>query len=343
MARSVLSVAILACLVAVGAGAVAQPGQPWQQPGSRAGQQIKSPDGGTYVWVPAGAFMMGSTDSDARYAVRYLGAAPWVLRTTQQPAHGGPVTNSLWSGRYGPWVLSRAERPSHRVRITKGFWLAQHEVTNRQYAAFLNVYGMHTDADGRLLADVEEVSSWIEKRGGRYVARPGREGHPVVCVSWYGADEYCRHYGLRLPTEAEWEYAARGPEERRYPWGDEWAPQRCCCSGNSHYRHGAETLPVGSLPSGMGSCGALDMAGNVWEWCSDWYGDGYYACSPARDPSGPPGGTERVVRGGGWYGDGLTCRAVARLGIRPVGRGDNIGFRPVVAPPSNAERAKSAR
>ena len=154
------------------------------------------------------------------------------------------------------------EQPAHTVRITKGFWLGKHEVTNAQYRAFC-------EATGREFPEESDQG----------------DDHPVVSVSWDDAVAYAEHYGLRLPTEAEWEYAARGPEGQRYPWGDEWNPQKLCWELNTG--PGGLTFPVGSFPAGASWVGALDMAGNVWEWVADWYGRDYYASSPVADPRGP--------------------------------------------------------
>lgn len=110
-------------------------------------------------------------------------------------------------------------RPIHRVRITKGFWLGKYEVTNAQYAAFPNAHGSNQDASGQRLIYGNGYDSWckVAYTGGTWVALAGRENHPVINVTWYGAKAYCDHYWLRLPTEAEWEYAARGSEGRNYP------------------------------------------------------------------------------------------------------------------------------
>lgn len=262
--RSAAAAAAL-LLLALTPAATAE-GKPWLQPGETPGQEIRGPDGGAYVWVPPGEFIMGS--------------------------------DSGFGGE---------QKPAHTVRITRGFWLGKHEVTNAQYRRFCRETGRQFPANS---------------------PHPGN--HPVVCVSFHDALAYCEHYGLGLPTEAQWEYAARGPESRRYPWGDEWDEKRCC-----HYDNrgpGGWAHAVGSFPAGASWCGALDMAGNVYEWCLDYYDEGYYAVSPVDDPPGPAEGARRVVRGGAWVSDAYYCRASTRSSDEPRQAVSYIGFRGIIRP-----------
>ena len=208
------------------------------------------------------------------------------------------------------------EHPAHRVRITRGFWLGKGTVTNAQYRRFCAV--------------TRRSFPW-----GRSGGNLGQE-HPVICVNWDDVVAYCLHYGLRLPTEAEWEYAARGPESRVYPWGNEWDAKKCCNSGKSGPA-GLGTLPVGSFPQGASWCGALDMAGDVWQWCKGWWSDKYYASSPVDDPRGPASGQVRVVRGGDSCSDADHCRSAFRCSHEPGHRSEccdfgGAGFRVVVVP-----------
>jgi len=196
------------------------------------------------------------------------------------------------------------EKPAHRVQLD-GFWLGKYEVTNAQYRAFC-------EATGRELPpDIDDG-----------------DDHPVICVGWGDATAYCEHYGLSLPTEAQWEYAAAGPESRTYPWGSDWDPQRLCWFENRG--PGGQSFLVGSFPAGASWCGALDMAGNVWEWCADWYGADYYAKAPEQNPPGPSESEygARVLRGGSW-GDlsGYCFRCAHRRNHNPGYRYGHVGFR----------------
>jgi len=202
------------------------------------------------------------------------------------------------------------ERPVHRVTLD-GFWIGQCEVTNAQYQAFCT-------ATGRMFPD---YYGWYPYWG---------DDHPVVFVSWHDAEAYCDYYGYTLPTEAQWEYAAAGPTSRVYPWGNEWDWQKCCDYGNRG--PGGDTFPVGSFPAGASWCAALDMVGNVWEWCADWYDADYYQVSPELNPPGPESGTVRVRRGGSWacyyyYYSGDLLRAACRYPAGPSYAGSDIGFR----------------
>jgi formylglycine-generating enzyme required for sulfatase activity len=164
--------------------------------------------------------------------------------------------------------------------------------------------------------------------------------HPVTQVSWDDAQAYCAWAGGQLPTEAQWEYAARGPEGNIYPWGDTFDGTRLnYCDSNcpTDWRDTSQddgyalTAPVGSYPDGASWCGALDMEGNVLEWVADWHGD--YPSGAQTNPEGPASGQHRVLRGGPWYSHRDYIRSSIRSSGAPDARYDYIGFRCRVAAP----------
>jgi formylglycine-generating enzyme required for sulfatase activity len=218
------------------------------------------------------------------------------------------------------------EAPEHTVYLD-AYWIYKHEVTNEQYAKFLNEMGNQSEG-GATWLDASDEDANIHEHGGQWTADSGYADHPVVEVTWYGAQAYCEWVGGRLPTEAEWEKAARGEDGNTYPWGE--ASPNCDlaqysgCSGDA--------ITVGSLPAGASEYGALDMAGNVWEWVADWYDADYYKNSPTQNPTGPASGTTRVLRGGSWFSYERVLRASLRLRSSPVGSNLNLGFRCVPSP-----------
>jgi formylglycine-generating enzyme required for sulfatase activity len=244
-------------------------------------------DGAEMVYVLAGEFSMGSGQDDAK--------------------------------------ATADEQPAHTISLDE-FWIDRTEITNARYVQFLNDLGRHRGAcDGYDCAEtkVEDRHSHILFEQGQYRVEPGYEAHPATQVTWYGASAYCAWAGARLPSEAEWEKAARGVESRPYPWG-EAAPD---CNKAQFGDCGGMTVPVGSKPAGASPCGALDMAGNVWEWTADWYDPDYYGVSPAKDPKGPDSGLRKVFRGGSWGYPGTFMRASDRARNRPTYAGFNVGFR----------------
>ena len=213
------------------------------------------------------------------------------------------------------------EKPVHRVYLDD-FYMDKYEVTNTQYCLFLNEYG-NQEEGGEKWLDIEDDDCRIKKQDGKYVPRSGYENHPVTEVTWYGANAYAAWAGKRLPTEAEWEYAARGGlESQKYPWGNSISSSMANYGGNI-----GDTTPVGNYPAN--DYGLYDMAGNVWEWCADWYGSDYYSNSPYENPPGPTSGDYRVLRGGSWsyYAYYLRC-AFRNYFNNPHYSGYNyIGFR----------------
>jgi len=197
----------------------------------------------------------------------------------------------------------RHESPQHRV-VLDGFWIYKCQVTVAQYRKFC--------------ADTGRFMKYTPPWG-------WHDEDPVVNVSWEYANAYCEWAGMSLPTEAQWEKAARGTDGRKFPWGDIWDPERC---RNSVGQHQDSVAHVGSYPEGASSYGILDMAGEVWVWGGDWYGDSYYRFAQDRNPPGPFLGARRVQSGGYWGNDRIddystTCRVMCD----PLVRGGSIGFR----------------
>jgi formylglycine-generating enzyme required for sulfatase activity len=198
-----------------------------------------------------------------------------------------------------------------------------YEVTNAEYAAFLNDRGNQIETF-IYWYDVGSDGSHIARRGGEWVADPDYTDHPVGNVSWYGARAFCGWRGGRLPTEAEWEKAARGTDGRTYPWGE-----GIDCGRANYAGCRGDTAAVGSYPNGSSPYGVLDMAGNAWEWVSDWYDQDYYSLLSARsrNPVGPSSGTRKVIRGGSWTANANLARSSNRLGEFATTRHPTIGFR----------------
>lgn len=212
-----------------------------------------------------------------------------------------------------------AEQPVHRV-VLDAFRIGRYEVTNAQYAQCIRATVCKRTANPETLATPEQANL------------------PVVSVSWEEAQTFCRWVGGRLPTEAEWEYAAAGPEERLFPWGNTWVGDAAnYCDKQCPYTPREENFddgyalaaPVGSFAKGASWCGAEDLAGNVWEWTADWYGA--YPAELQMNPTGPATGEYKVVRGGAFYSGPMDLRAANRIVAYPGSRSDSLGFRCVVA------------
>jgi formylglycine-generating enzyme required for sulfatase activity len=267
--------------------------------------ELGDPRAEEWCLVPGGAFAMG-TDPDAE---------------PDQKAH---------------------ESPRLRPDVSM-FEIQRTPVTVSSFARFLADEGY---ARRELWSD--EGWAWRERSEGgiawpRFGSPAEREewkayltpSRPVVGVSWFEAEAYARWAGARLPTEAEWEKAARGTDGRRYPWGDEWDEDAA-----GHRENGPRcTVPIGVFPRGESPCGALDMAGSVWQWCKDVYAPDAYAHADRRDPEGPEpppdaeaGKVRRVVRGGAWNTLPWSLRCANRNSYPYAARFSNLGFRCVRQP-----------
>lgn len=218
------------------------------------------------------------------------------------------------------------EQPHHRLYLP-AFRLARTPVTTAQFAAFVRASGFEPDAEAE-----RSQRCWERLYGWRSHGLVEEADHPVTCVSWYDAQAFCRWVGVRLPTEAEWEKAARGADGRIYPWGNESPDPEHCNYGNIL----GDTVPAGTPSAGASPYGALHMAGNTWEWTSSLWGSleegNYrYPYDPAdgRENSDAPESVMRIVRGGSFLDDATRMRCAYRDGCYPFYRSDTIGFRVV--------------
>jgi formylglycine-generating enzyme required for sulfatase activity len=260
-------------------------------------------DGTVMVYVPSGEFYMGS-DADG-------------VRTAQDLCReykGDLARGTCWLTAF------QDEQPAHLVGLD-GFWIDRTEVTNGQYRQCVG--------EGACVPPVESGSYTRDSYYGNSVY----DDYPVIWVRWDQAADYCAWAGRRLPTEAEWEYAARGPEGLLFPWGNffdgtllNYCDVDCDGVNDETVDDGyPDTAPVGVFPGGVSWCGALDMAGNVREWVADWYGR--YPREQQENPTGPASGESRIPRGGSWYDVPDDVRSANRGGNRTDYSRFKVGFR----------------
>jgi formylglycine-generating enzyme required for sulfatase activity len=271
---------------------------PVLRPAATAGNasQVVNDGHGDYLLVPAGAFRMGDNFGDG---------------------------------------LPR-ERPVHTVELD-AFYIAKYEMTNGEWKKFRDDPG-YDDAkfwpNGRVVPR-DQIPYWTQanNHGG---GTPDSDDYPVLGVNWDSAAAYCNWLSAktgkkyRLPTEAEWEKAARGADQRRYPWGNQIDHAHANYVGSSQFDTG---MKVGTFEAGKSPYGAYDMAGNVMEWCSDWYARDYYSVSPRRNPKGPATGAYKILRGGTFFVEAFDLRTYARSAAWPSFQAHRmIGFRAVREP-----------
>ena len=274
---------------------------------------LSAKDGMEMVFVPAGEFLMGSMENDS--------------------------------------VAYNDEIPQRTVYLDE-FWIDKTEVSNAMFGRFVEETGYQTDAEkeGAGFTYNRAEENWISTEGANW-QHPfgpdsnleGLEDHPVVQMTWYDAQAYCEWAGRRLPTEAEWEKAARGTDGRKHPWGNESVEKHLV--NFSDYNFPAKwshesmddgyylTAPVDSYPEGASPFGALNMVGNAWEWVADWYDENYYKEEPPdRNPSGPEEGYARSLRGGSYSNGMRWIRTTYRGGRDPSTADMGFGFRCAKSP-----------
>ena len=258
---------------------------------------IREKDGMIQLAVPEGIYMRGSTEEEVAIGIN-------LCQQHYQPCNS--------------WYYER-EFPPHEVTLSP-FLIDQNEVTNLQFQSCVES-GSCTEP-------------LVCKKGEPTYMDSQMTDHPVVCVSWEEANNYCEWVGGRLPTEAEWEYAFRGEKSLIFPWGDEFVGSNLnYCDANCDQGHADDafddgyerTAPVGNFQSGVSWSGLYNQGGNVSEWVSDWYGE--YEPANLKNPSGPTSGTQKIIKGCSWYSPAAYCRGAARGSIDPVTRFDYVGFR----------------
>jgi serine/threonine-protein kinase len=270
---------------------------------------MRPADGMVMVYVPEGNFLMGT---DIQTIVQ--DCISHRLKDCQIQA-GIVYGETLYLRRYYEFAELGDELPQHSVSLD-GFWIDKLLVTNAQYTLCVQS------------GNCSPPYSYSSQTRNNYYGNSEFNNYPVIYVNWEDANKYCKWVGGRLPTEAEWEKAARGTDGRMYPWGNGKIN-----SSLSNYKPGVrDTTNVNDYPNGASPYGAFDMLGNVWEWVMDWYKSDYYSQSHEDNPQGPISGNERVLRGGTEvrytsYPEGISYRVMDRLRYPPSTFQDRVGFR----------------
>jgi len=274
-------------------------GTPVAAPERDSGTTRKDAHGVAQVWVPGGVFTMGSAE--------------------------GSATPPSWAA-----ATFRSEHPAHEVALSRGYWIDTTEVTVGAFAKFTDAGGYQDQA----LWSVDGWA-WLQSMGPtrlprQCLAEKQAADQPQVCVTWFEAEAYAAWRGGRLPTEAEWEFAARGPDSNVYPWGNAFDPKLANLDG------GTGPVAVGSYAEGASWVGALDMSGNAMEWVADWWSRSYYSEGVRDDPTGPETGSIKIEKGGWWGPPDNAGAFIARSSFRldedpPTYSDHHIGFR-IVSP-----------
>jgi formylglycine-generating enzyme required for sulfatase activity len=281
---------------------------------------LLEPEGNTAAGVADAVHRICLARRRARLKTLFIGASVasivcvaayvyWVMRspTLESAGKDGAPAVFIPAGTFT--MGDDGESPLREVFVDS-FYIDKHEVTVARYGKFLKTTGGVRAPDHWQEASLESAGEL-----------------PVVGVDWHDADAYCRWAGRRLPTNAEWEKAARGADGRRYPWGnDEPTPARANFGKSSANPYKGGLARVGGREGGKGPYGALDLAGNASEWVADWFADGFVR-GDVRNPKGPESGTGKVIRGGGWYDPPDRLKSSRRMHASPENRADDVGFR----------------
>jgi formylglycine-generating enzyme required for sulfatase activity len=269
--------------------------------------QVSTIDGMVMLFVPSGEFLMGAETRQGYDACM-------------------ENCDTDYCGCEERWF--EAEGPPHEVFVS-AFWIDQTEITNLMYAKCIKAGSCELPeytAEGNVPQNTD------------YFEDAANADHPIVEVDWFEAQSYCEWAGRRLPTEAEWEKAARGTDALEFPWGNEFDSMLAnYCDVNCPVEYAEEylsefndgysyTSPVGSYPDGKSPYGAFDMAGNVWEWIADWYDEEYYSVSPNENPTGPSSGESKVLRGGNFHHIWWTMRLLLALAGSRISKRIILGF-----------------
>ena len=260
-----------------------------------AGKERTDERGVAQVWVPAGTFLMGTDETDP--------------------------TGELAPPDWARFELA-SERPQHEVSLSSGYWIDTTEVTNAAYQAFV-------DAGGYQDRKLWSSAGWTWLEGRDATALPAAcvdavPDQPRVCITWFEAEAYSAWRGGALPTEAQWEYAARGPSASIFPWGDDWDATKANVVDSD------ALTTVGAYPDGASWVGEVEMAGNAMEWVADWYSAAYYKQEVRDDPTGPEKGSKKVEKGGWWGALPYVARSAYRhFEDPPTYQDHHIGVRVV--------------